>query len=654
MTTNSVTLASLALLKARYDDVNKHDILDSFVCFAEICLARRNPDQFSPEDIKNWLSSDFGLNIPLPPVKLIVNRMQKRGIVTCHERLYYINKISCDPGDFDKNQAEMITHYRAICLGLQEFAINVLRKELTEDECELGLLHYIDEYSIECVASFRLGDIVPVRGSDPGHWRFIVSRFVNYISSKSPEMFKYFVTVITGRMLENALMASDLSGIGARFRNTTIYLDTPLILHLVGAVGKDNQIYSREIFSLFKDSGAEIKVFSHTLEETDYVLRNAEKLLEMRSGGHGNVIVALREEGMSPSDVILIRARLRNILSDEGFAIVQTPPYIEEYQIDQIALESEMEAANLHYRSDIAKRADINSVRSIYVLRKGTSPYRVEHCQALFLTTNAAFARAAYSYGKKYEEFQKVSPVVTDFSLTNIVWIKSPLKHPDLPMHLLLTNCYSVLKPSEPLWDRFLQELDKLRLDEKITPDQHQYLRYEMRVRDELLNLTLGDAEEISEQIIIQILERHEQELVLPIKEELGKSQIEYYKTLDMLTESETKVANVDTILNKIAHLANISIRFLLLSIAAGFLAYTSGILPSIHPSNLGWRIGTMFIASAAVILNIARPIFGFKFIDPINSSCLFIENKMLELLRMFFGLKNKNESSTYEIVKQG
>jgi len=170
---NSITLVSLALLKARFE-VERRDIVDAFVCFAEMCVARRQPAMFSPEEMKGWLLSDFGLDLPLPPVKLVVGRMVKRGIARRHDKIYIINQISCDPEAFDKNQAEMVSHYRAVRLGLQEFARDALGKELTEAECESGLLNYIDEYSIECVSSFRYGDAVPIRGRNPGNWRFIV------------------------------------------------------------------------------------------------------------------------------------------------------------------------------------------------------------------------------------------------------------------------------------------------------------------------------------------------------------------------------------------------------------------------------------------------------------------------------------------------
>jgi hypothetical protein len=87
----------------------------------------------------------------------------------------------------------------------------------------------------------------------------------------------------------------------------------------------------------------------------------------------------------------------------------------------------------------------------------------------------------------------------------------------------------------------------------------------------------------------------------------------EYQKTLDILTESETKVTNVYITLKKISKLINIVVRVLLFLIAVGFLSYANGIIPNIQPSNLIWRILTSVIASAAVILNLARPLLDLN-----------------------------------------
>jgi hypothetical protein len=638
---NSVTLTSLALLKARFD-LQQHDVLDSFICFTEVSLARRSPSHFSPEELKEWLIQDFGLDLPLPPLKLILSRMSKRGTVKRSEKLYQLAEMKCNLKEFDKNQAELAVHYRAIVLSLKDYAHDELGQDLTEAECEAGLLNYIDEYCIECVASFASGSVVSVRGSEPKHWRFIVSRFANHIYSRAPNLLEYFLTVLTGRMLANVLLASDLSALGAKFRRTSIYVDTPLLLQVIGVVGKEAQAYSREIFRLFTDAGAGLRVFSHTMEEIDQVLKNAERYLEMPSGGSGNVILALRDAGMSPSDVVLIRSRIRDLLHDGGLEIEETPRYVDKYQIDEAALEREMEAAGLRYRSQTAKKADINSVRSAYVLRAGSSPERVEDSVALVLTNNAALARAAYAYGRKHREFRHVSPVVTDFSLANIVWIKSPLKHPNIPMHLLLTHCYSALKPSVDLWNRFVDELKKLREAGKITPAQHEYLRYELRVRDELMNLTLGDEEQVSEEVVVKILERHEEEITFPLKRQLEEIGTDHRKALQRLTDSERSVADIDNALRKLAHYVRVMVRAGLILIAIALLAYAYHPFLGTGTTSRILRVVSGLLGFLLIVLNIAKQLFGFRIIDPVNRFSSLLEAWLFGRLRKILGLKKE------------
>lgn len=390
------------------------------------------------------------------------------------------------------------------------------------------------------------------------------------------------------------------------------------------------------------DAGARLRVFSHTLDETDQVLRNAERYLEMTSGGSGNVIVALREAEISPSDVVLIRSRIRDLLLDEGLKIEETPRYIEKYQIDEVALEQEMKAVGLHYRSEMAKKADINSVRSAYVLRAGSSPECVEDSIALVLTNNVGLARAAYAYGRKYREFKYVSPVITDFSLANIVWIKSPLKHPNVPMHLLLAHCYSVLKPSENLWNRFVNELKKLREAGKITPEQHQYLRYELRVRDELMNLTLGDEEEVSEQGVLEILNSHEQEIALPLKKELEEVGADHRRTLQRLMDSESKVANVESTLRNFTHFVHIIVRTVLVVIAVLLLIYAYHPFFRTQTASPSWRVVSGILGCLLIVLNVANLVSGFRIIDPMNRFCSLLEAWLLGSLRKILGLKKE------------
>src|SRR5690606_8746221 len=95
------------------------------------------------------------------------------------------------------------------------------------------------------------------------------------------------------------------------------------------------------------------------------------------------------------------------------------------------------------YHNPRAKEDDINSVRSIYVLRSGTTPRNVEHAKAVLVTSNSGFAQAAFGYGKNHEESREVSSVITDFSLANMAWLKAPLGAPSLPMTEVIAFSYA-------------------------------------------------------------------------------------------------------------------------------------------------------------------------------------------------------------------
>jgi hypothetical protein len=298
-------------------------------------------------------------------------------------------------------------------------------------------------------------------------------------------------------------------------------------------------------------------------------------------------------------------------------------------------------------------KADINSVRSAYVLRAGSSPERVEDSVALVLTNNAALAKAAYAYGRKHREFRHVSPVVTDFSLANIVWIKSPLKHPNIPMRLLLTHCYSALKPSEDLWNRFVDELKKLREAGKITPAQHEYLRYELRVRDELMNLTLGDEEQVSEQVVVKILERHEEEITLPLKRQLEEIGTDHRKALQRLTDSEGSVADIDNALRKIAHYVRVMVRGGLILIAIALLAYAYHPFLGTGTTSPILRVVSGSLGFLLIVLNIAKQLFGFRIIDPVNRFSSLLEAWLFGKLRRILGLKKERANRSIDTLNQ-
>ena len=131
--------------------------------------------------------------------------------------------------------------------------------------------------------------------------------------------------------------------------------------------------------------------------------------------------------------MLVLSGQIDEKLKDARIDVINTPRYIENFQIDETAFEKALDD-EVSYFNPRAKEYDINSVRSIYVLRAHTSPTIVERSKAALVTSNAAFSRAAFQYGQRYEASREVSSVITDFSLANMAWLKAPLgrsSHPD-------------------------------------------------------------------------------------------------------------------------------------------------------------------------------------------------------------------------------
>ena len=219
-----------------------------------------------------------------------------------------------------------------------------------------------------------------------------------------------------------------------------------------------------------------------------------------------------RRSGTSRSDLIEMSENVDELLDSHGVKISYTPRYKPELQIDEIAFQSSLEE-KVSYSNPNAQQCDINSVRSIYVLRSGNSPANLEYAKAILVTSNSGFAQAAYEYGKNHEESREVSSVITDFSLANAAWLKAPLSSPSLPMSEVIAFSYGALQPTNNFWDKYLFQIEKLEKRGKITAEDHQLLRSSEYAHFELMSLTLGEEKALTEETVTESLSRIKNEI---------------------------------------------------------------------------------------------------------------------------------------------
>ena len=529
----SQALVSVAMLKVSLDKEGR-DYIDQLNSFIKEALPRVG-EKIDVGDLTSVIQERFGLRVPVAVVESALRRLAKQAIIRRDNSIYVV-AVENDAQDFKLKRARAKSDIAKVIESFQGFSQRSFEVELSEQDAEAAIVAFVSKHSIECLRSYVFRTPFPKISHDTQQ-SYMVARFINESVTEAPELFQLIIVVFKGVMLANAFTCPDLDAASKKFSGLSLYFDTPLVLSLLGLHGTNEYEKLRDLVSLLKGLKASVYVFEHTLDEVDGVLSWCESALQNRWASTSRVIRSLAVEGKGRADILLMKASVKERLSDSGVAVQQTPEYVEHLQIDEKSLQGLLEEG-VDYPRDRAIQYDINSVRSVYALRNGIAPRRLEDAKAVFVTSNSSFARSAFAYSRKYESTKRVSPVITDYSVANIAWLKSPMLAADLPKHELLALCFAALEPSATLWESFLGAAEVLRKSGEITADELAILRADGHARQDLMDLTLGADEDFDSGNVQVVLERVKKRLVAQKDVELGDKDAELESLRSMLAEA--------------------------------------------------------------------------------------------------------------------
>ena len=511
------TLTSLAMLKVHVDQ--RQDYLDYLRPFILQSLIKHKPDSITDVAVRDLISHDFGLEIPERAIQIVLRRLSRRYPIQADHGVYRINGELPDP-QIEFRRADAIRHIRAVLAGLKEFSKTTSRPIVDDDEAVTAICAFLLQFNIPCIRAYLRGTAIPdIMGSHNAEI-VLVGKYVLDLQDKNPERFNSFLVVVTGHMLANALLCPDLANAPQSYRGVTFYLDTPLLIRQLGLEGKPKQAAVKNLVDILCRLGATVATFTHLRDELESVIMGAAQHVEYMSG-RGAIVAEARRNGTTRSDLMVLMGQIDDKLEDGKINVVSTPQYIERFQIDETEFEYVLDDEVL-YNNPRARENDINSVRSIYVLRGNTSAQTLERAKAALVTSNVAFARAAFQYGQQHEASREISSVITDFSLANMAWLKAPLGAPAVPTAELLALSYAALEPPKDLFEKYLREIEKLKDQEKITTRDHQLLRSSHLASAELMNLTLGEENALNEQTVTEVRRR--------VTEEIQKEESDKYR----------------------------------------------------------------------------------------------------------------------------
>lgn len=523
---NSEALCSLAMLKVSINTGG--DYLEYIRPYVIDILANNPPDKISDASISERLLDSCGLQIPARTVQIILQRLARDGLLTKKNGIYNCSE-DFPTSDLSAARSDASRHISFIVSELIRFSLETTDRRLTEDEATECLVNFLSQFSIPCLRSYLRGTTLPYVASGATWQISLVGHFVESLQN-NPTLFDSFTKLMQGHMLANALLCPDLQSVSDSYIDVVFYLDTPLLIQLLGLEGEREEQAIKEIISLVQRLRGKVCYFTHTYDELVSSISTSADFIDSPRG-RGTIVMEARKSGKQKADLLMISSKAAELLEYSGVTAAATPSYGKEnykYEIAEDAFDAVL-SDEIDYHNPRAKEYDIRSVRSIYVLRRNSSPNSIEKAKAVLVTSNTSFSKAAFEYGKTFQTSREVSTVITDFSLANTAWLKAPQGAPSLPQKEVLAFAYAAARPPRGFWDKVLKEAEKLEADGKITPRDHQLLRSNFSIQQELTKLTLGDEEALTEEKITTTIARVSNEIRREAMEErdLIKNELE-------------------------------------------------------------------------------------------------------------------------------
>jgi hypothetical protein len=546
----SPKLVSLAILKASWNDGRSY--LDNFVPFVAECL-RAEKGPVTASRLKVSMRERFGMRIPEKALETVMTRAAGQGLVTRRRGEYH--------PDFGKLASvtapvhgDFLRCHAAVVLGLRTFAQECYSRDVSQAEASSALEAYVAEYGIPIVVQGAAAerDFDPAIVASPD-LAYIVHAYVEYVAAADPSGFGYLATVVEGSMLASVVYLPDVGGVQRKFVSTTVYLDTPFVLRLLGYNGADLAAPALELIELLRDLGASVACFENTLNETRGVLLGAAKSLNSRRNyGAGNIIRSFRQQGLQRADVDLRAARLEKDLTRHGIRVLAAPPYTTTSDVDEVELERVLQE-QVRYAHGRTLQHDLDALTAIDRLRRGRYQPILENCRALFLTTNPKLVRSAKRYFGSDRDGFSWPPAISDTELTTLVWLKQPMKAPDLPRKQIMADCYAALHPDSVTWDRWLSEIARAEATGDYSDEDLDLIRFSPDAQRILMDATFGDSDAVTPETFAEVVEKVKAVIARPIEDRLAEveEQLEAEQRLresaEAMALAEAKRADVAT-----------------------------------------------------------------------------------------------------------
>ncbi len=525
----SKTIISLGILKVNWEKYKK-DYIENFVPLVAECIRLCSDDVISLQALQTQMKDQFGLNLPQHVLEKILKRVSRSKYIYHEKNVYHPNRKQLSKLHYKQDRDEILRCHEEVIMHLIKFALEKYSLKWSEEDAENALLSFLDENELSVVNTTMEGSTIPEIKNPIISSKYVIGSFVYFLQTSQSSLLNYFDTIVKGYMLSNAIFLPDVYEPQKNFKGTEIYFDTPFLINALGYAGSTRQAPCLELLRLLYTTGANLRCFEHTKEE---IIGALDAISGQLSRGRRNFTYGpgiptfeyFLSKGFTSSDLDILIGRVeRDLIEVLNIKVVERPEYLPEFTIDETGL-LKFITERVKYWRDKAAEKDVDSISAIFRIRRNREYHFIEDCKAIFITNNKKLVKAINEYFYLSANSLSVSPCLTDYSITNLLWLKRPTAAPDLPIKRIIADCFAATQPNEELWGNYLKEINQLEKDKRITTDDYYYLRYSIEAKKVLMDLTLGEPEVFTQGTVNEILDLIKDQIRADLADKLKKSE---------------------------------------------------------------------------------------------------------------------------------
>ncbi|MEH6594843.1 hypothetical protein [Pseudoalteromonas marina] len=635
-------LLQLALLESlKANEIT--DEIDLFLPFIAVTLSSLGKLEVTPELLQNELGKSFGFKPPISAIKVFLTRARKRGLLHRENHVFIPNIEAVDKwkNGYDDKKDDVAASLELLRRDFIEFAKTKFDKELEEHECDSLIIQFIDK-NISSVTDRNLYEKNELREKikNTDH---VTASFISHIHRNKTSSLDHFSRFVKGMLLANYLCFADKVGQKKNYKSITVYIDTPIIVGLLGFNGTQKQKSLQEFISLLSNVGINIYVFDKTLDETECLLCAWRDDLKRKNYKRFNTktLELLRylkyDAERLDSEIKLLKSSVEKlgVIVKYGFKAKQ------QFHCDEVGLEK---AISPNFRESKNLEHDTICISRIYNMREGNLINDLNQNFTVFVTPNTGLVSLANSFFKTEIPKKTIPLVVSEQWMTAMFWLKSPDLFGHLPMDQVISSAYGLLYTNDKFWTGFVTKLEHLEKKGKITEEDLIQVRWDSDLLNMVHDVSVDVGEDFSDEDVFEIVEtikkKHiaDKELEIIELNEVKNNEISTLR--ESLNDKENKLNKTQVKHENIAKYVSL-IPALFISIILGFVIFwvTLLALPSeVFPTHVKaeYQAHSLTLISVFIVfmLNLLGSIFGINLITIYRSSKSFIFQKTYRFLQ--------------------